>query len=29
MSETWILTLIYLIVAVIIVAAVLYLERRW
>ncbi|MEN0628234.1 hypothetical protein PUATCC27989T_02919 [Phytobacter ursingii] len=29
MSETWIITLIYLIVVAIIVAAVLYLERRW
>ncbi|MDU6683120.1 MULTISPECIES: small membrane protein YldA [Enterobacteriaceae] len=29
MSETWIITLIYLIVAAIIVAAVLYLERHW
>ncbi|MDV2864070.1 small membrane protein YldA [Phytobacter ursingii] len=28
MSETWIITLIYLIVVAIIVAAVLYLERR-
>lgn len=29
MSETWIITLIYLIVVAIIIAAVLYLERRW
>jgi len=29
MSETWIITLIYLIVVAIIVTAVLYLERRW
>jgi hypothetical protein len=29
MSETWIITLIFLIVAAIIVAAVLYLERHW
>ncbi|MDC0728329.1 MULTISPECIES: small membrane protein YldA [Enterobacteriaceae] len=29
MSETWIIALIFLIVAAIIVAAVLYLERHW